>query len=166
MGMWFVTDLLGFGTPTHDKEHSGRSGVMAALHKVDLASLLFFAGVLQSVAALHAAHILRAWAVMLKKAFGGSPVIISIALGISSSLVDNVPLVEAAIDMFDNVEVDSPLWQLVALAAGTGGSLLSTGGIAGVTFMGVEGISFMWYARNVTVYAILGFFSGILVYQL
>jgi len=161
--MWFIIDMLAFRT--HGvKDHLGHSGVMAALHKVDLAGLLFFAGVLQSVSALDSAHILRWFAHLLKTTFGDNPFIISIALGISSSLVDNVPLVEAAIDMFEGVEVDSPLWQLVALAAGTGGSLLITGGIAGVTFMGVEGVSFVWYLRNVTLYALIGFFSGILVY--
>lgn len=161
--MWFIMDMIALRT--HGvKDHSGHSGVMAALHKVDLAGLLFFAGVLQSVAALDSAHILRWFAHKLKITFGDNPFIISIALGISSSLVDNVPLVEAAIDMFDHAEVDSPLWQLVALAAGTGGSLLITGGIAGVTFMGVEGVSFAWYFRNVTLYAIIGFFSGIFVY--
>lgn len=157
--MWFVTDILGVGI-------NGNGGVIAALHKVDLPGLLFFAGVLQSIAALDAAKILYWFANVLKDAFGGDPVTMSIALGFASSLVDNVPLVQAAIDMFDTVEVDDPLWQLVALAAGTGGSLLSTGGIAGVTFMGVEGISFMWYFKNVSLYAVVGFFSGILTYML
>ena len=37
---------------------------------------------------------------------------------------------------------DSQLWQLVALCAGTGGSLLVIGSAAGVAFMGVEGVTF------------------------
>jgi len=157
--MWFVTDIFGVGI-------NGNGGVIAALHKVDLPGLLFFAGVLQSVAALDAAHILRWFASILKDTFGGNPVTMSISLGFASALVDNVPLVQAAIDMFVDVPADDPLWQLVALAAGTGGSLLSTGGIAGVTFMGVEGISFMWYLKNVSLFAVVGFFAGILTYML
>eukprot|EP00929_Paragymnodinium_shiwhaense_P101821 TRINITY_DN65007_c0_g1_i1.p1 TRINITY_DN65007_c0_g1~~TRINITY_DN65007_c0_g1_i1.p1 ORF type:complete len:609 (+),score=125.96 TRINITY_DN65007_c0_g1_i1:91-1917(+) len=173
--MWAVTDALGLepaGVAEGDASaksaapHGGPSGVMAALHKVDIAGLLFFAGVLQSVAALDSANILRSYAEKLRNSFGASPVAISTLLGLSSALVDNVPLVEAAIDMFEGVPVDDPLWQLVALCAGNGGSLLSTGGIAGVTFMSMEGVSFLWYMRNVSLWALTGFFSGIAVYQL
>lgn len=167
--MWIITDVTGIRPPDADKrdEHGPpQSGVVEALHKVDLAGLFFFAGVLQSVAALDASNILRGYAASLHASFGNSPVMISIILGLSSSVVDNVPLVEAAIDMFDGVGVDDPLWQLIALAAGTGGSLLSTGGIAGVTFMSMEGVSFMWYVRNVTCWALVGFVSGIAAYQL
>merc|ERR1712196_576994 len=63
--MWLLSDLLGLkpAAITHDEhlhESGGPShaGVVAALHKVDLAGLLFFAGVLQSVAALDSANIL------------------------------------------------------------------------------------------------------------
>jgi len=171
--MWAVTDALSLqpraadaNRDIHKSGGTSQLGVIAALHKIDLGGLLFFAGVLQSVAALDAANILRGYAELLSHSFGDSPVAISIFLGLSSALVDNVPLVQAAIDMFAGVEVDAPLWQLVALAAGTGGSLLSTGGIAGVTFMGMEGISFIWYCKNVSVWAVAGFFSGIAVYQL
>lgn len=42
--------------------------------------------------------------------------------------------------MYDlnNVPMDSPLWQLVAYCAGTGGSLLVIGSAAGVALMGME----------------------------
>lgn len=166
--MWFITDILGIQAEenANSGESHASSGVVAALHKVDIAGLLFFAGVLQSVSALDAGNVLRGYAEQLKATFGDSPVLIGTSLGLASSLVDNVPLVEAAIDMFDSVGTDEPLWQMVALAAGTGGSLLATGGIAGVTFMSVEGISFLWYVRNVTCWALVGFFSGIMMYQL
>merc|ERR1712129_256906 len=141
--LWFVIDLLGLGADAHAEEElregsQPHTGVIAALHNVDIAGLLFFAGIIQSVSALDAAHVLHDLAESLKRTFGGDPVAMSITLGLSSALVDNVPLVEAAIDMFHDTPVDDPLWQLIALAAGTGGSLLATGGIAGVTFMGVE----------------------------
>eukprot|EP00930_Biecheleria_cincta_P057919 TRINITY_DN43781_c0_g1_i1.p1 TRINITY_DN43781_c0_g1~~TRINITY_DN43781_c0_g1_i1.p1 ORF type:complete len:590 (-),score=107.39 TRINITY_DN43781_c0_g1_i1:167-1936(-) len=164
--MWFTTDLLGIQADESATPESHTAGVVAALHKVDIAGLLFFAGVLQSVSALDSGNVLRGYAEQLKATFGDSPLLISSSLGLASSLVDNVPLVEAAIDMFDAVSIDEPLWQLVALAAGTGGSLLATGGIAGVTFMSVEGISFLWYFRNVSCWALVGFCSGIMTYQL
>lgn len=37
---------------------------------------------------------------------------------------------QASIEMFEE-PMDAPLWQLVALAAGTGGSMLAVGSVAG-----------------------------------
>ncbi|CAE8590347.1 unnamed protein product, partial [Polarella glacialis] len=73
---------------------------------------------------------------------------------VSSAVVDNVPLVEASIDMFKETPIDDPLWQLVALAAGTGGSILSIGSIAGVTLMSLEDVGFLWYCRKVSPYQV------------
>ena len=70
---------------------------------------------------------------------------------------------------------DDALWQLVALAAGTGGSTLAIGSIAGVTLMSMEHVGFLWplglrprsesfgtrYFRNVGLWAMLGFFCGV-----
>ncbi|CAE6944348.1 NHD1 [Symbiodinium natans] len=106
------------------------------------------------------------YAEMINELCKHSAVRLSILLGLSSAVVDNVPLVEASIDMFRETKTDDPLWQLVALAAGTGGSVLSIGSIAGVTLMSMEHVGFIWYFRKVGVWAALGFFAGIGVYQL
>jgi len=142
------------------------SGVPEALHKVDLTGLLFFTGVLLAVVALDSAGVLQHYAEFLAELCHGSSVAISALLGVSSAVVDNVPLVQAAIEMFSEVERDDPLWQLVALAAGTGGSILSVGSIAGVTLMGMEGVGFLWYCRRVSVWAAIGFAAGIAAFQL
>jgi Na+/H+ antiporter NhaD/arsenite permease-like protein len=44
--------------------------------------------------------------------------------------------------------MDSPLWQLIAFCAGTGGSLLVIGSAAGVALMGLEKVDFVWYAKR------------------
>lgn len=61
--------------------------------------------------------------------------------------------------MYDlnNVPMDSPLWQLVAYCAGTGGSLLVIGSAAGVALMGMEKVDFLWYAKKITVAAFVGY---------
>merc|ERR1712110_832611 len=122
-------------------------------------------GVLLVVGALDAAGVLTSYATFLVNPVGHSSVILCTLLGFSSALVDNVPLVEATIDMFTEVGVDDPLWQLIALAAGTGGSILSIGSIAGVALMSMQGVGFLWYVRNVCPWATLGFFVGIAIYQ-
>lgn len=42
-------------------------------------------------------------------------------------------------------------------AAGTGGSLLVIGSAAGVAYMGLEGVGFVWYLRKVTPWALAGY---------
>merc|ERR1712211_139353 len=112
------TDGVGLG----GGEKHGAQVVMAALHEVDLTGLLFFTGVLFSVSALDSAGVLREYAHFLLRTFGSSPVSLCTLLGVSSAVVDNVPLVDASLDMFEEVPTDDALWLLIALAAGTGGS--------------------------------------------
>jgi Na+/H+ antiporter NhaD/arsenite permease-like protein len=166
--MWLVSDLLHFDSaPTCEKQDlSAQRGVMAALYKVDLSGLLFFTGILLSVGALDSAGVLHTYATTLVNHLGHSPVALCTLLGISSAVVDNVPLVEASIDMFDGVQTDDKLWQLVALAAGTGGSILSVGSIAGVTLMSMERVGFLWYCKRISLWALLGFILGIATYQM
>jgi Na+/H+ antiporter NhaD/arsenite permease-like protein len=81
-------------------------------------------------------------------------------LGISSAIIDNVPLVAASIGMFTE-PADANVWHFIAYAAGTGGSMLIIGSAAGVVAMGMEKISFGWYLKNITLLATLGYFAGI-----
>lgn len=88
------------------------------------------------------------------------------ALSIASALIDNVPLVAATMGMYDLSEfgTDDRLWQLIALCAGTGGSILVIGSASGVALMGLEKVDFLWYARKVSIGAAVGYFAGIATY--
>merc|ERR1712187_456686 len=183
--IWFVTDTNTFKrlahldvpnenkgsgletphTPAKSQYMFSDEGVIEALHKMDLTGLLFFAGVLLAVGALNTAGVLQSYATLLTHICNNSKVAIATLLGVSSAIVDNVPLVEAAIHMFEK-PLDDHLWQLIALAAGTGGSILSVGSIAGVTFMTMEGVGYIWYCRRISLWAILGFALGIITFQL
>jgi Na+/H+ antiporter NhaD/arsenite permease-like protein len=68
--------------------------------------------------------------------------------------------------MYDLSEygTDDKLWQLIALCAGTGGSILVIGSASGVALMGLEKVDFVWYAKNVSVGATIGYFAGIATY--
>lgn len=59
---------------------------------------------------------------------------------------------------------DSPLWQLIAYCAGTGGSLLVIGSAAGVALMGMEKVDFLWYFKRITASAFVGYMGGIGTY--
>jgi Na+/H+ antiporter NhaD/arsenite permease-like protein len=60
--------------------------------------------------------------------------------------------------------VDAKLWEFLAYAAGTGGSMLIIGSAAGVAAMGMENINFIWYLKKISLYAAMGYVAGILVY--
>lgn len=61
--------------------------------------------------------------------------------------------------------MDDRLWQLIAYAAGTGGSLLIIGSASGVAYMGMEEkANFGWYLKKVTPWALLGYGAGLGAY--
>ena len=101
----------------------------------------------------------------------GNPYIINVAIGVLSSIVDNVPLVAAAQGMYD-IEAtgvfaaSGEFWQFLAYCAGTGGSALIIGSAAGVAVMGLEKIDFFWYLKKISLLALLGYLGGALVYWL
>lgn len=101
----------------------------------------------------------------LDHAIGRQDVIV-LLLGLLSAIVDNVPLVAAAMGMYalSQYPTDSFLWDFMAYCAGAGGSILILGSAAGVVAMGIEKIRFMWYMRKIASLAMLGYFAGALVY--
>jgi len=85
-----------------------------------------------------------------------------------SSIVDNVPLVAASQGMYslEQYPTDHFFWEFLAYATGTGGSALIIGSAAGVAAMGMEKVTFFWYLKRMSWLALLGYFSGILIYLL
>jgi len=59
---------------------------------------------------------------------------------------------------------DSFLWEFLAYAAGTGGSILIIGSAAGVAAMGIEKIEFFWYVRRISLLALIGYIGGAVTY--
>ncbi|CAK9056731.1 unnamed protein product [Durusdinium trenchii] len=168
---WLVSEIGDLASGEEEDEETGRldevvpvkEGVPAALRNVDLSSLLFFTGVLMGVSALESAEVLANYSEFMRRVTKGSDMLLAVLIGVSSAVVDNVPLVQASIEMFDD-NMDSPLWQL--LSAGTGGSMLAVGSVAGVTLMGLEKVGFLWYMKRISPWAALGFILGLVTYQL
>ncbi len=161
--LWLVGELLHRNMENDDfKEHLS---LVNALHRIDLSCIIFFIGILLSVATLEHAHILGALAEWLNKTVGREDVIVTL-IGLASAVVDNVPLVAASMGMYDmaTYPTDSFLWEFMAYCAGTGGSILIIGSAAGVAAMGLEKIHFFWYARRIGLLAAIGYFGGIAVY--
>jgi Na+/H+ antiporter NhaD/arsenite permease-like protein len=162
--MWTITEALHHKKDTQDKH---MLSVLYALRKIDTPSILFFLGILISVASLQSIGALMNVAQSLDKQVG-NPTIIVIIIGALSSIVDNVPLVAASMGMYslEQYPADHFFWHFLAYCAGTGGSLLIIGSAAGVAAMGIEKIEFFWYLKKIGWLALIGYLAGIGVFLL
>ncbi len=149
---------------SHGAIENHHSPVHTALGKIEMPSLLFFLGILMTVAALESLGMILDFGDSVVESIGINPFIL--ILGGASAIVDNVPLVAASMGMFPNMLTDAPEWHLIAYAAGTGGSMLIIGSAAGVVAMGMEKISFFWYLQKIAWLALIGYFAGIGVFYL
>ncbi len=162
--MWAITEIIHHQKDTQDKHFLS---VLYALRKIDTPSILFFLGILISVASLQSIGALMNVAQQLDKQIG-NPTIIVVIIGVLSSIVDNVPLVAASMGMYSLQQYPSDhfFWHFLAYCAGTGGSMLIIGSAAGVAAMGIEKIEFFWYLKKIAWLALVGYMAGILVFML
>ena len=184
MGVLFVMGLLWLITEIIYKKHdeikeSKKLRIPKVIKVVDIPTVLFFFGILMAVGALQEQGLLKQFANLLDSATQNVYLITGI-IGVLSSIIDNVPLVAAAMGMYpladpNLVEAgtyaaafvqDGIFWELLAYCAGVGGSLLIIGSAAGIVAMGMTKISFGWYFKNITWRAFLGYLAGIFVYIL
>ena len=179
-GLWVLTEVI-YGRK-RDLEESIKNRVSKVLKHIDMPTILFFLGILMSVAGLQSAGILGTAADFLDKNIH-EVFTISTTVGVLSSVVDNVPLVAACMGMYpvalpdviaasaDPVYMqafaqDGLFWMLLTYCAGVGGSILIIGSAAGVIAMGLEKIDFGWYLKNVSLIAFLGYIAGVLIIYL
>ncbi len=175
--VWLVSEFVhpeeNFDKAAHGHVYSAHN----ALSRIELSSILFFLGILVAVAGLESVAVmslngggemvgmLQGLAERLDASitFFDSPLanqnIVIVLLGFLSAVIDNVPLVAASMGMYAFGE-DNTLWHFVAYCAGTGGSMLIIGSAAGVAAMGMEKIDFIWYLKNVSWIALIGFLAG------
>jgi Na+/H+ antiporter NhaD/arsenite permease-like protein len=168
--LWLVTEII-----HRSKNHEQKSqlSVIGVLKKVDTPTIFFFLGILLAVASLQSAGHLDIVATYLDTTFNGQTAegiyIINIIIGLLSSIVDNVPLVAGAMGMYPIAETglyasDGKFWEFLAFCAGTGGSVLIIGSAAGVAVMGILKIDFIWYLKNISFLALIGYAAGAATY--
>lgn len=95
-------------------------------------TLLFFFGVIMCVGGLGFIGYLAQLSSYLYLGLGATYA--NILVGIFSSILDNIPIMVAVLQM--EPEMPANQWLLVTLTAGVGGSMLSIGSAAGVALMG------------------------------
>ncbi len=160
--LWVVGNILHRNKPDEEKDHLR---LAKALKRIDMASVVFFIGILLAVATLSANGMLPALAHWLDAKLGNQSLIV-IIIGLCSAVIDNIPLVAASMGMYplSQFPTDSFIWEFMAYCAGTGGSILIIGSAAGVAAMGLEKIEFFWYARRIGPLAFAGYFAGVAAY--
>lgn len=174
--LWLMTELL----VRHYKLDGKIEGrISQVIRNIDMSTILFFLGILMAVAALSQAGILSDLAAWLNETFHNVYAINAI-IGVLSSIVDNVPLVAACMEMYPVANdamiaasadpaylsmfvEDGLFWHLLTFCAGVGGSMLIIGSAAGVVAMGIEKIPFMWYLKRITWLALSGYIAGIII---
>ena len=157
--IWTLTELI------HNKKHVNEKGILSvshALRKIDTPSILFFFGILLSIASLEVVGVLPQMASTLNSSIGNLN-LVAICIGLLSAVFDNVPLVAALQSMYslNDYPQDHYFWELLAFTAGTGGSCLIIGSAAGVAVMGIEKIDFFWYLKKISWIALIGFMAGV-----
>jgi Na+/H+ antiporter NhaD/arsenite permease-like protein len=161
--VWMVAEYIK-PEPIMSVEKKAAYSPHKALGKIELSSILFFLGILAAIGSLESLGLLNALADQLDKTIPSTDIVVMI-LGIASAIVDNVPLVAAAMGMY-TFPIDDSIWHFIAFSAGTGGSMLIIGSAAGVAAMGMEKINFIWYLKNISWLAFMGFLAGALVFIL
>jgi Na+/H+ antiporter NhaD/arsenite permease-like protein len=146
-------------------EQGGHVGpTLKALSKIEMPSILFFLGILMTVAGMEQLGMIEKMGENVLAAGISKELYISV-LGLASAVIDNVPLVAASIGMFKDA-MDADTWHFIAYTAGTGGSILIIGSAAGVVAMGMENIGFGWYLKRFSLIALAGYIGGVLTFLL
>ena len=103
------------------------------LQKVEWNALLFFIGIITSVACLN--HV--GWLSYISRLFEMfDPTTVNLLLGVISGIMDNVPVEAAALMSKPNLGADQ--WALNTLMVGIGGSLTVVGSAAGIMAMTLD----------------------------
>jgi len=146
-----------------EQDQGGHVGpTLKALSKIEMPSILFFLGILMTVAGMESLGMIEQLGENVLASGTSKELYISF-LGVASAIIDNVPLVAASIGMFKD-GMDADAWHFIAYTAGTGGSILIIGSAAGVVAMGMENIGFGWYLKRFSLLALAGYLGGVLTF--
>lgn len=163
--LWVVIDLMHSKHVGEKDPEMKKRSLIHVLSRIDMASILFFLGILLAVSSLEVSGVLGTLSQFLDEKVGNLNAIV-MSIGLASAVVDNVPLVAATQGMYSLTQysMDHYLWEFLAYCAGTGGSILIIGSAAGVAAMGMEKINFFWYLRRISWIALIGYLAGAFFY--
>lgn len=147
----------------HGRNAEDRYNVFEIVARAEWDTLLFFYGVLLCVGGLATMGYMELASTQLYGQLG--PTYANVILGLTSAIVDNIPIMYAVLQM--SPTMDHGQWLLITLTCGVGGSLLSVGSAAGVALMGVSKGQYTFFGHLRWTWAVaLGYFASIGVHLL
>ncbi len=162
--IWAVSERLHYNKRDEDRR---MLSVAHALTKVDTVSVLFFMGILLSIACLEATGILESFAGFINSKVSDLDIVV-VSVGLISAIIDNASLVKAMQGMYPLAAhpIDSKMWEFLAYCAGTGGSIFIIGSAAGVAVMGMEKVESGWFLKKISLITLVGYLAGAATYLL
>ena len=162
--LWIVNELCNRKLMNADQMIQRR--FPRVLQYNNIQTILFFIGLSLAVGALRETGALSAAAQWCNE-YIHNLYVMSLVLGLISSVLDNIALVLSSISMFTVTEQPLPgwfgtgeyanafiqngqYWELVSYCGAVGGTLLTIGSTAGYALMKFEKVKLAWYIRNVT----------------
>lgn len=139
---------------------------------IGMRMILYFLGLSLCIGAIAECGALE-WLGRWLEANVGNVYVYCMLTGFLSSVVDNVPLMMAGMNMFhlDTIAgsssefiVNGVYWQLLSFCCACGGSLMFVGSLSGQAVLEVEKIRFRWYMRHYSWRALVAWFAGLVVF--
>jgi len=141
------------------------ANVLNYIREIEFDTLLFFLGILLIVGVLKKLHVLDQIAVVYQYL---PTSVANYLMGISSALIDNVPLTAAVIKA--GIDMSPSEWLAITYAMGVGGSLLVIGSAAGIIAMSkIKELSFLSYLSmfvNLLIAYSVGYWLSVYITQL
>lgn len=140
---------------------------------ISMKTILYFLGVSLGVGALNETGAIEFLSGLIDE-HAGNEYIFASALGLLSSVADNVPLMMIGMNAFELVTdnpvsafaLDGSYWQLLSLSSAMGGSLLMIGSLTGQQAMASESVRMMWYIRHFSWRVLIAWATAIGVFWL
>lgn len=140
IGMLLGFSLLNIFEKINNSFNKEKISIHKEIENIDWDTLLFFIGIMLCVNALSIIGLLGEISNFIYKDLiknlniEYTYIIANSIIGILSSIIDNIPITFAILEM--NINMNEGQWLLITLTTGTGGSILSIGSSAGVAMMG------------------------------
>lgn len=173
--LWIVNEICNRSLLGSDQMTRKRQPM--ALQYANIQHILFFIGMTLAFGAVNETGILNKifdWSVSCL----GNAYYISSTMGLLASIFNNITVVLANLSVFsqdmlpthpeliETLGSNTIFWPLLSYSTALGGSLFSTGTLAGFAFMRMEGATLKWYIRNFTGKILIGWIAGLGVFYI
>ncbi len=175
--VWLAVEIFN-STKLKSEQPSVVPAVSRLLATEVLKVVMFFIGVALGISALVETGAMYACSQWLDSNIH-DVYVLSVFLGIVSSVLDNVCLVLSAVNVYPVLPpelatteylqlftVNGQYWHLVVISGSLGGMFLPIGSTSGLALMKSEDVGILWYLRHISLKMLLGWVAALITYFL